>query len=42
MNRKSFGMIGGWWKEMSMMDWHGLGPVGASRKRRGKSKFDFL
>jgi len=42
MNGKILGMMGGWWKEMRVMDWHGFGLVGASRQRRRNSKFDFV
>ena len=42
MIEKSFEMMGGCWKWMRVMDWHDLGPSGASEKRRRKSKFYFL
>jgi len=42
MNGKSLGMMGGWWKEMRVMDWNRISPSGASEKRGRKSKFYFF
>jgi len=31
-------MMGGWWKYMRVMDWHGLGLVGAFEKKEENVK----
>lgn len=42
IKEKILEMMVGFWKWMRVMDWHDLGPFGASEQRRSKSKFDFL
>jgi len=42
MNEKDLEMMGGCWKWMRVMDWHGFGPFGASEQMSTNSKFDFL